>query len=255
MVAGGVALGGFGAGGAGAAGAAGAFAPLGLALGFGLGVLGFAQARRRNKFLRQQAAFIGQAALSGFKALNKQLTQIRIQALDNGLRISTEAQIEAGRAEAVFGGVSGTSVSTTIASFASDVASDTAVIRRNRDAALDAVEAQKQDVFQQAQNQISQIGGQQQNPVIAGIMAGIGGLQAGLALDSAIGSAAQLKKMQEANEQLGTATSQTGAIALTNSIILRRHNEWLSAYNQRTFERVGSSLRNLQSSVKQLEAQ
>ena len=218
-------------------------------------MLGFAQARRRNKFLLQQAGFVGQAALSRFKALNKQLTQIRIQALDNGLRISTEAQIEAGRAEAAFGGVSGTSVSPTIAAFASDVASDTAVIRRNRDAALDAVEAQKQDVFQQAQNEITQIGAQQKNPGIAGIMAGIGGLQAGVALDSAIGSAAQVKNMNEASIQLGTATSQTGAIAQTNSVILRRHNEWLSAYNQRGFERISGPLTNLRSSVKRLGAQ
>lgn len=221
-------------------------------LAIGFGVLGFAQARSQNKFLRRQAQFVRESALSAFKSFNKTLTQIRTQALDNGLRISTDAQIEAGRAEAAFGGVSGTSVSTVIASFASDVASDTAVIRRNRDAALDAVEAQKENVFREASNQISQIGSQQKNPVIAGILAGIGGLQAGISLDSAIGSAAQLKKMQEVNLRLGTATSQTGVIALSNSIALRNHNDWIRAYNQRAFGRATGELGNLRSSVKRL---
>lgn len=221
-------------------------------LAIGFGVLGFAQTRRQNKFLRQQARFVGESALATFKSLNKQLTQIRTQALDNGLRISTDAQIEAGRAEATFGGVSGTSVSTVIASFASDVASDTAVIRRNRDAMLDAVEAQKQDVFRQASNQISQIGSQQQNPVIAGILAGIGGLQAGISLDSAIGSAAQLKKMSDVNIRLGTATAQTGAIALTNSMILRNAQDWITAHSQRRLERSLDPVAELGSSVKAL---
>lgn len=254
MVAGGVGLAGFGAGGAGAAGAS-AFGPAGLALGIGFGVLGFAQARRQNRFLRRQAQFIRESALSSFKALNKTLTQIRTQALDNGLRISTDAQIEAGRAEAAFGGVSGTSVSTVIASFASDVASDTAVIRRNRDAALDAVEAQKENVFREASNQISQIGSQQKNPVIAGILAGIGGLQAGISLDSAIGSAAQLKKMKEASIRLGTATSQTGAIALANSVILRGAQEWITAHSQSRLRQFGDEAIGLRSSVKQLGPQ
>lgn len=237
---------------AGAAGASAAIGPAGLALSLGFGVLGFAQARRQNKFLRRQAQFVRESALASFKALNKTLTQIRTQALDNGLRISTEAQIEAGRAEAAFGGVSGVSVSTMIASFASDVASDTAVIRRNRDAMLDAVDAQKQDVFREASNQISQIGAQQKNPVIAGILAGIGGLQAGISLDSAIGSAAQLKKMKELNDRLGTATSQTGALALANSVILRNGQEWVTAHSQRRLEQTRDPLAELGSSVKAL---
>lgn len=221
-----------------------------LTLGLGLGVLGAAQASKQNRFLRQQGRFVGESAAAHFKALAKQRTQIRTQALDTGLRISADAQIEAGRAEAAFGGVSGTSTSTIIASFASDVASDTAVIRRNRDAGLDALEAQKQDVFRDAQNQISQISSQMKNPAIAGILAGIGGLQAGISLSSAIGSAAQLKKMQEVNVRLGTATSQTGAIALSNSVVLRTFNDWIRAYNQRAFNRATNELGNFQSSVK-----
>ena len=161
----------------GAAGAAGALGPASAALAIGFGVLGFAQAKRQNKFLRRQAQFVRESATAAFKALGKQLTQIRTQALDNALRISTDAQIEAGRAEAGFGGVSGVSVSTIVASFASDVASDTAVIQRNRDAMVDAVEAQKQDVFREASNQITQIGSQLNNHVIAGILAGLGGGQ------------------------------------------------------------------------------
>ena len=251
MVAGGVALGGFGAGGA--AAGAGALGPAGLALAFGSGVLGFIQARKQNKFLRQQAQFVRESALSQFKALGKQLTQIRTQALDNGLQISTQAQIEAGQAEAAFGGVSGTSISTVVASFASDVASDTAVIRRNRDAALDAVDAQKEDVFREASNQITQIGSQLKNPVIAGIMAGIGGIEAGISLDSAIGAAAQLNKMKEATERLGAATRQTGAISLTNSVLRRNYQTFLRAYSQRGFERTSGPFSNLRSSVKRFE--
>ena len=229
-----------------------AFGPASAALAFGSGVLGFIQARKQNKFLRRQAQFIRESALSSFKALSKQLTQIRTQALDNGLRISTDAQIEAGQVEASFGGVSGTSVSTVIASFASDVASDTAVIRRNRDAAVEAVDAQKQDVFREASNQISEISSQQKNPVLAGIIAGIGGLQAGISLDSAIGSAAQLQKMKDLTGQLGAATRQTGAIALANSVLRRNHESFVRAHSQRGFERIGGPLGNLQSSVKRL---
>ena len=223
-----------------------------LALAIGFGVLGAAQASKRNKALQAQGRFVGESAAAHFKAIAKQRTQIRTQALDTSLRISTDAQIEAGRAEAGFGGVSGVSVSTIVASFASDVASDTAVIQRNRELMLDAVVAQKEDVFREASNQITQIGSQLKNPVIAGILAGIGGLEAGISLDSAIGSAAQLKKMKEASDRLGAATSQTGALGLSYSDLLRRGASWIEANSQRRLEQTRDPLAELGSSVKAL---
>lgn len=221
-----------------------------ITLGIGLGVLGAAQASKQNRFLRQQGRFVGESAQAHFKALAKQRTQIRSQALDTGLRISTEAQVEAGRAEAAFGGVSGVSVSTVLASVASDVASDTAVIQRNRDAALDAVDSQKDDVFREASNEIRRIGSQMKNPVIVGIMAGIGGVQAGLSLGSAFKSVSQLNKMNEASVRLGTATSQTGAISLTNSVLRRNSQDWFTAHSRHRLGEFNSRVTQFQQSNK-----
>lgn len=204
----------------------------------GFGVLGISQARRQNRFVRRSAEAV-------FKSLDKQITQIRIKSIDDAITISSQAMIEAGRAEAAFGGVTGQSVSTILASFASDVASDTAVIRRNEEAALEAIEAQKEDISNQAASQLK-------NPALAGILAGLSGFQAGLSLDAAVSQATRLKALKAFEDRLGAAGQQTGTIRLLNSMFQRDASGELLRTRQGMFGGLSDEAAGLRSSVKRI---
>lgn len=234
-----IALTGGGAGaGAGAAASAGALsfaAPLAI----GFGVLGIASARRQNRFLRESAE-------AAFESLDKQITQLRIRTIDDAITISAQAQIEAGQAEAAFGGVTGASVSTILASFATDVAEDTAVLKRNEEAGIEAIEAQKEDVSNQAASQLK-------NPAIAGILMGLSGFQAGLSLDAAAASADRLKALKLAEDRLGAVGQQRGTIDVLNATLRRDASNALLTTRRRIFGSLAGGVGALGSSIKALE--
>lgn len=181
------------------------FIPLAFASGSAIfGALGARSASKR----------IEKAAKANMEAIDDEITQVRIRSIDEMIGLSRRGRGITGEAQTVFAGRSGLSVNEILATLAADVAEDSAVLRRNRENAVDSLQAQKTAIVNQAQSQM-------QNPLLAGVSAGLAGFSTGMEIGGAFNAVQAAKEAIKTNRTMFEFARVGGVMDQAAAIMLR----------------------------------